>query len=88
MDVRVVYDTSASSSFKLHQPEDISPASSHIPLYAPTPRLTPAEDGPALILLSLLLANMRNCSLPLSRLCALDILLALSARLMDGLKLE
>ncbi|KIJ63655.1 hypothetical protein HYDPIDRAFT_175967 [Hydnomerulius pinastri MD-312] len=64
MDVRVDYDTSTSSSFKLHQ------------------------DGPALVLLSVLLANIRNCSLPSSRLRALDILLALSAHLTDESKLD
>ncbi|KAF9233916.1 hypothetical protein BU15DRAFT_90187 [Melanogaster broomeanus] len=45
-------------------------------------------DGPALILLSLILANIRNCSLPSSRLRALDVLLALSAHLTDESKLD
>ncbi|KAH7882946.1 hypothetical protein F5I97DRAFT_1938850 [Phlebopus sp. FC_14] len=46
------------------------------------------QDGPALILLSLLLANIRNCSLPSSRLRAFDILLALSIHLTDESKLD
>ena len=59
-----------------------------IPSYTPSPRPTPAEDGPALILLSLVLANIRNCALPSSRIRALDLLLALCAQLTDESKLD
>ena len=68
--------------------QDIFPVSLQIPSYTPSPRPTPAEDGPALILLSLVLANIRNCSLPSSRIRALDILLALCAQLTDESKLD
>lgn len=46
------------------------------------------EDSPALIVLSLLLANLRNASLPSSKLKALDIILALSVHLTDQAKLD
>lgn len=59
-----------------------------IPSYTPSSRPTPAEDGPALILLALVLANIRNCSLPSSRIRALDLLLALCAHLTDESKLD
>jgi phosphoinositide-3-kinase, regulatory subunit 4 len=68
--------------------QDIFPVSLHIPSYSSTRHPTPAEDGPALILLSLVLANIRNCLLPSSRLRALDVLLALSTRLTDEAKLD
>lgn len=68
--------------------QDIFPVSLHIPSYSSNRHLTPAEDGPALILLSLVLANIRNCLLPSSRLRALDVLLALSTRLTDEAKLD
>lgn len=68
--------------------QDIFPVSLHIPSYSSNRHPTPAEDGPALILLSLVLANIRNCLLPSSRLRALDVLLALSVRLTDEAKLD
>jgi hypothetical protein len=71
-----------------HLTEDIFPVSLQIPSYTPSPRPTPAEDGPALVLLSLVLANIRNCALPSSRIRALDILLALCALLTDESKLD
>ncbi|KAG6334162.1 hypothetical protein ID866_4928 [Astraeus odoratus] len=86
MDVRVDYQVTSSTTS--NTPQEIFPVSLHIPSYAPSPPRTPAEDGPALILLSLLLANIRNCSLPSSRIRALDILLALSAHLTDESKLD
>ncbi|KIJ16339.1 hypothetical protein PAXINDRAFT_132235 [Paxillus involutus ATCC 200175] len=86
MDVRVDYGTTTTSSFKLHQ--DIFPVSLHVPSHAPSFRPPPAEDGPAIILLSLVLANIRNCTLPSCRLRALDVLLALSAHLTDESKLD
>ncbi|KAG1737490.1 uncharacterized protein EDB91DRAFT_1140136 [Suillus paluster] len=68
--------------------DDIFPVSLHIPSHSSNRHPTPAEDGPALILLSLVLANIRNCLLPSSRLRALDVLLALSTRLTDEAKLD
>ncbi|KIK42693.1 hypothetical protein CY34DRAFT_68042, partial [Suillus luteus UH-Slu-Lm8-n1] len=65
---------------------DVFPVSMHIPSHSSNGHPTPAEDGPALILLSLVLANIRNCLLPSSRLRALDILIALSTRLTDEAK--
>ena len=70
-----------------HQ-QELFPVSLHIPSYTSSPRRTPAHDGSALILLSLLLANIRNCSLPSSRIRALDVLLALSEHLTDESKLD
>ncbi|KAH9960599.1 ARM repeat-containing protein [Lactifluus volemus] len=46
------------------------------------------EDGPALIILALVCANVRNCSQPSSKLRALDIFLALSVHLTDEAKLD
>ena len=45
-------------------------------------------DGPALIVLALVCANVRNCSQPSSRLRALDVFLALSVHLTDEAKLD
>ncbi|KAI6038614.1 hypothetical protein EDC04DRAFT_2896147 [Pisolithus marmoratus] len=86
MDVRVDLQTTPPAPSNTHQ--EIFPVTLHIPSHTPTSSRTPAEDGPALILLSLLLANIRNCSLPSSRLRALDILLALSSHLTDESKLD
>ena len=47
-----------------------------------------AEDGPALILLYLVLANIRNCTLPSSCIRAFDIPLALYTLPTDGSKLD
>lgn len=46
------------------------------------------SDGPALIILSLVSANIRNCSLPSSKVRALDVFLALSCHLTDEAKLD
>lgn len=45
-------------------------------------------DGPALVVLALVCANIRNSSLPSTKLRALDILLALSINLTDEAKLD
>jgi phosphoinositide-3-kinase regulatory subunit 4 len=45
-------------------------------------------DGPALIILALVCANVRNCSQPSSKLRALDVFLALSVHLTDEAKLD
>ncbi|KAG8960407.1 Serine/threonine-protein kinase [Tulasnella sp. 419] len=47
-----------------------------------------AKDGPALIMLSLVTSNIRNCSLPSSKVRALDVLLALAGYLTDEAKLD
>lgn len=47
-----------------------------------------AIDGPALIVLALATANIRNCTLPSYKLRALDVLLALSPYLTDEAKLD
>ncbi|QRV84883.1 phosphoinositide 3-kinase regulatory subunit 4 [Ceratobasidium sp. AG-Ba] len=47
-----------------------------------------SEDGPALIVLSLVCANIRNCTIPSSKLRALDLLLALAVHLTDEAKLD
>lgn len=86
MDVRVDFQTTTPAPSNTHQ--EIFPVTLHIPSHTPVSSRTPAEDGPALILLSLLLANIRNCSLPSSRLRALDVLLALSSHLTDESKLD
>ncbi|CAE6470635.1 unnamed protein product [Rhizoctonia solani] len=46
------------------------------------------EDGPALIVLSLVCSNIRNCVIPSSKLRALDLLLALAVHLTDEAKLD
>lgn len=50
--------------------------------------LTSPIDGPALIILSLICANIRNCYLPSSKVRALDVFLALSSHLTDEAKLD
>jgi hypothetical protein len=45
-------------------------------------------DGPALIILALVTTNIRNCTLPSSKVHALDVLLALSSHLTDEAKLD
>lgn len=46
------------------------------------------QDGPALVILALVTANIRNCSLPSSKVRALDVFLALSCHLTDEAKLD
>ena len=46
------------------------------------------SDGPALIILALVTANIRNCALPSSKMRALDVLLALTPHLTDEAKLD
>ena len=46
------------------------------------------KDGAALIILALVTANVRNCSLPSSKVRALDVFLALSCLLTDEAKLD
>ncbi|KAJ7715595.1 hypothetical protein DFH07DRAFT_862734 [Mycena maculata] len=91
MDVKVEYNSSTSMSRPF---QDILPVELHIPnrdsklrgaLHS-GPRA--AEDGPALIILALVTANIRNCSLPSSKVRALDVFLALSCHLTDEAKLD
>ena len=51
-------------------------------------KLTMLIDGPALIILSLICANLRNCSFASSKFQALDMLLILSTYLTDEAKLD
>jgi phosphoinositide-3-kinase regulatory subunit 4 len=46
------------------------------------------EDSPALIFLSLVLANLRNACLPSAKLHGMDLLLALSVHLSDKTRLD
>ncbi|KAK7461133.1 Serine/threonine-protein kinase [Stygiomarasmius scandens] len=50
--------------------------------------LRATTDGPALIILALVTANIRNCTLPSSKVRALDVFLALSPHLTDEAKLD
>lgn len=50
--------------------------------------LTFLLDGPALIILALVCANIRNCSLPSSKVHGLDVFLALASHLTDEAKLD
>ncbi|PPQ92492.1 hypothetical protein CVT25_010325 [Psilocybe cyanescens] len=75
--------------------QDILPVELHIPnrdssLRGPlNGRNTAAtEDGPALIILALVTANIRNCSLPSNKVRALDVFLALACHLTDEAKLD
>ncbi|KAH9994556.1 ARM repeat-containing protein [Russula compacta] len=75
--------------------QDILPVELYIPnrdsklLRTKKPRSRAAtEDGPALIILALVCANVRNCSQPSSKLRALDVFLALSVHLTDEAKLD
>ncbi|KAF9254440.1 hypothetical protein L218DRAFT_1082334 [Marasmius fiardii PR-910] len=91
MDVKVNYISSTSTSRPF---QDVLPIELHIPnrdskltgVLQPSPRAT--ADGPALIILALVSANLRNCSLPSSKLRALDVFLALSPHLTDEAKLD
>ncbi|TDL19537.1 ARM repeat-containing protein [Rickenella mellea] len=75
--------------------QDILPVHLHIPNRSSKissafnyGRRAAREDGPALIILSLVCANIRNCSLPSSKVRGLDVLLALSPYLTDEAKLD
>ncbi|KAF7343436.1 hypothetical protein MVEN_01776300 [Mycena venus] len=91
MDVKVEYNSTTSMSKPF---QDILPVELHIPnresklrgALQSGPRA--AEDGPALIILALVTANIRNCALPSSKVRALDVFLALSCHLTDEAKLD
>ncbi|KAI0753275.1 hypothetical protein C8Q80DRAFT_1096117 [Daedaleopsis nitida] len=92
MDVKVDYTPQFISSRPFH---DILPVELNIPnreskLHSAwsARKRAAAEDGPALIILSLVCANIRNCYLPSSKVRALDVFLALSSHLTDEAKLD
>ncbi|KAJ6613557.1 hypothetical protein B0H10DRAFT_2047665 [Mycena sp. CBHHK59/15] len=83
MNVKVEYNSSTSMSKPF---QDILPVELHIPIAI---RNSVARcNGPALIILALVTANTRNCSLPSSKVRALDVFLALSSHLTDEAKLD
>ncbi|KAF9078567.1 hypothetical protein BDP27DRAFT_1378971 [Rhodocollybia butyracea] len=92
MDIKIDYYTASTSVSRPFQ--DILPVELHIPnrdsnldsVLQPGSRA--AVDGPALIILALVTANIRNCSLPSSKVRALDVFLALSSHLTDEAKLD
>ncbi|KAL0574075.1 Serine/threonine-protein kinase [Marasmius crinis-equi] len=91
MDIKVDYNSTATTSKPF---QDVLPIELHIPnreskltgVLQPAPRAS--IDGPALIILALVSANLRNCSLPSSKVRALDVFLALSPHLTDEAKLD
>ncbi|RDB23837.1 Serine/threonine-protein kinase ppk19 [Hypsizygus marmoreus] len=92
MNVKLEYTTVTTSVSKPFQ--DILPVELHIPNRESElesalggPRAA-SEDGPALIILALVTANIRNCSVPTSKIRALDVFLALSRHLTDEAKLD
>ncbi|KAJ7057004.1 hypothetical protein C8F01DRAFT_1153032 [Mycena amicta] len=91
MDVKVEY----TSSIGVSRPfQDILPVELHIPNRESKLRASlhsgsrASEDGPALIILALVTANIRNCALPSSKVRALDVFLALASHLTDEAKLD
>ncbi|THU97645.1 ARM repeat-containing protein [Dendrothele bispora CBS 962.96] len=91
MDVKIDYN----SSTRMSKPfQDILPVELCIPnresklASVLQNGLRATTDGPALIILALVTANIRNCSLPSSKVRALDVFLALSPHLTDEAKLD
>ncbi|KAI0058381.1 ARM repeat-containing protein [Artomyces pyxidatus] len=92
MDVRVEYGPAESTSRPF---QDVLPVELYVPNREskllrtfPTRRRAATEDGPALIILALVCANIRNCAQPSSKLRALDVFLALAVHLTDEAKLD
>ncbi|KAJ7756947.1 armadillo-type protein [Mycena metata] len=91
MNVKVEYNSTTTVSKPF---QDILPVELHIPNRDSKLRgalqsgSRAAEDGPALIILALVTANVRNCSLPSSKVRALDVFLALASHLTDEAKLD
>ncbi|KAF7329785.1 hypothetical protein MKEN_00241800 [Mycena kentingensis (nom. inval.)] len=92
MDVKVEYTSALSTVLRPFQ--DILPVELHVPnresklhgsLHS---QIRASEDGPALIILALVTANIRNCALPSSKVRALDVFLALASHLTDEAKLD
>ncbi|KAJ3852330.1 hypothetical protein EV368DRAFT_41251 [Lentinula lateritia] len=92
MDVKINYHSTTTSVSRPFQ--DILPIELQIPnrvsklnsILQPKSRAT--LDGPALIILAIVTANIRNCYLPSSKVRALDVFLALSSHLTDEAKLD
>ncbi|GBE83600.1 Putative serine/threonine-protein kinase [Sparassis crispa] len=91
-DVKVDYTSSVVSSKPF---QDVLPVELYIPNRESKLRSAwsagkraASEDGPALIILALVCANIRNCYLPSSKVRALDVFLALSSHLTDEAKLD
>ncbi|KAA1474364.1 ARM repeat-containing protein [Dentipellis sp. KUC8613] len=88
-DVRVEYAHTESTSTPF---QDILPVELHVPnrdsKLLRVKRQAALEDGPALIVLALVCANVRNCAQPSSKLRALDVFLALAVHLTDEAKLD
>jgi len=75
----------------LRRPEDQIPqatATGKSPFHLTAHRCSRDLDGAALIVLSLVCANLRYCTVPSSRLRGLDVLLAVSQYLTDEAKLD
>ncbi|KAI0050276.1 ARM repeat-containing protein [Auriscalpium vulgare] len=92
MDVRVDYAPPEPTSRPFH---DVLPVELYVPnrdsklmRAFPSRRRAATEDGPALIILALASANIRNCAQPSSKLRALDVLLALAVHITDEAKLD
>ncbi|KAF4612681.1 hypothetical protein D9613_011717 [Agrocybe pediades] len=93
MDVKVEYMPSVNTNTRPFQ--DILPVELNIPNRESNLRgalhggnTAVSEDGPPLIILALVTANIRNCTLPSSKLRALDVFLALACHLTDEAKLD
>ncbi|TFY74461.1 hypothetical protein EWM64_g9551, partial [Hericium alpestre] len=88
-DVKVEYAEAEETS---HPFQDIFPVELYVPnrdsKLLRTKRRAALEDGPALIVLALVCANVRNCTQPSSKLRALDVFLALATHLTDEAKLD
>ncbi|KAG5644667.1 hypothetical protein DXG03_007966 [Asterophora parasitica] len=90
--VKVEYPSTSTTVSKPFQ--DILPVELYIPnresqlQNAHRGRRAALEDSSALIILALVTANIRNCSLPTSKIRALDVFLALSSNLTDEAKLD
>ncbi|KAG5639727.1 hypothetical protein H0H81_000007 [Sphagnurus paluster] len=92
VNITIEYPTVSTSVAKPFQ--DVLPVELHIPNREPQlqgahrGRRAALEDGPALIILALVTANIRSCSLPTSKIRSLDVFLALSCHLTDEAKLD
>ncbi|KAH0578433.1 hypothetical protein H2248_003581 [Termitomyces sp. 'cryptogamus'] len=87
-------DYTSTSTNLLRPFQDILPVELYIPNRESTlhsarrGRKAAYEDGPALIILALVTAHIRNCHLPTSKIRALDVFLALACHLTDEAKLD
>ncbi|KAJ3716433.1 hypothetical protein C8R42DRAFT_697915 [Lentinula raphanica] len=92
MDIKIDYHSTTTSVSRPFQ--DILPIELHIPnrdsksSSVSQLKSRAASDGPALIILALVTANIRNCYSPSSKVRALDVFLVLSSHLTDEAKLD